>query len=109
MRIRLWSAFASNNSGSYTIVGSFRDAALAEEVARLAQEACDAHAAWREARSDEAEGESPLDAFLEREGLPAERPGRGEDWPLYGPKPTAIATGHQVILHAPYTLTMPPL
>ncbi|WP_437965533.1 ribosomal protein L7/L12 [Sorangium sp. So ce260] len=115
MRIRLFHAFASNNSGSYTIVGSFRDAATAEEVARLVQEVCDAHSAWLEARAAEPgaaapEGGSPLEAFARREGLRAgDHDGDGDDWPQYGPSPAAIAAGHQVIVHAPYTVTMPPL
>lgn len=109
MRIRLFNAFASNNSGSYTIVGSFRDAATAEEVARLVQEVCDAHSAWHEEHAYEEDSESPLDVFARREGLRADKPGRSDAWPEHGPKPTAIAAGHQVIVHAPYTVTMPPL
>ncbi|AUX44677.1 uncharacterized protein SOCE26_061440 [Sorangium cellulosum] len=114
MRIRLFNAFASNNSGSYTIVGSFRDAATAEQIARLVQEVCDAHSAWREARagaqeSGPGEGESPLEAFARREGLRADSPGRDDDWPDYGDSPAAVAVGHQVIVHAPYTVTMPPV
>ncbi|WP_437573960.1 ribosomal protein L7/L12 [Sorangium sp. So ce887] len=115
MRIRLFNAFASNNSGSYTIVGSFRDAATAEEVARLVQEVCDAHSAWLGARdaapaAAAPEGDSPLEAFAQREGLRADNHGGdGDDWPQYGPSPAAIAAGHQVIVHAPYTVTMPPV
>jgi ribosomal protein L7/L12 len=109
MRIRLFNAFASNNSGSYTIVGSFRDEATAEEVALLLQRACDAHSAWYEEHNDEQHGESPLDSFAQREGLPGDKPGRGEDWPQHGPKPSVVAASRQVVVHAPYTVTMPPL
>lgn len=109
MRIRLFTAFASNNSGSYTIVGSFRDAATAAEVARLVQEACDAHHAWHGEHNYEADGESPLEAFAQREGLHADKPGREDDWPAYGPAPTAVASDRQVIVHVPYTVTMPPV
>jgi ribosomal protein L7/L12 len=110
MRIRLFTAFASNNSGSYTIVGSFRDAATAAEVARVVQEACDTHHAWHEEHQYQAEGESPLDALAKREGLRADKPGREDDWPAaYGSPPTAIASDRQVIVHVPYTVTMPPI
>jgi ribosomal protein L7/L12 len=107
MRIRLYTAVASTNSGSYTIVGRFRDAATAEEVARVIQEACDAHHAWHEENSWTDDGVSPLDEFVRREGLSAEKPGRNDEWPQYGDKPTALASGRQVIVHAPYTVTMP--
>lgn len=107
MRIRLFHAFASNNSGSYTIVGSFEDAPAASEVARLIQEVSDAHHAWHEEHTWDEDGESPLDAFVRREGLRAVKPGRGDAWPQHGDKPTAMATGRQVVVHAPYTVTMP--
>jgi hypothetical protein len=112
MRIRLFHAFASNNSGSYTMVGSFRDASTAEEVARLIQEVSDEHHAWHEEHTWDEDGESPLDGFVRREGLRAradekQKPGRGDAWPQHGDKPTALATGSQVFIHAPYTVTMP--
>jgi hypothetical protein len=108
MRIRLYSAFASNNSGSYTIVGSFREQATAEEVARLIQEVCDAHDAWHHAHGEASGGDSPLDELARRERLHTERPGRGQDWPHHGDKPSAVAAGHQVLVHAPYTATLTP-
>lgn len=109
MRIRIYSAFASNNSGSYTIVGSFRDAAAAEEVARMIQEVCAAHHEWHETHAWAQDGDSPLDAFARREGLRAERPGRGEEWPNHGDAPSAVAIAHQVLVHAPYTVTLSPV
>jgi hypothetical protein len=107
MRIRLFHAFASNNSGSYAIVGSFQDASTAEEVARLIQEVSDEHHAWHEAHPWDNEGESPLDVFVRREGLRAVKPGREDAWPGYGEKPTAIAAGRQVLVYVPCTVTMP--
>jgi hypothetical protein len=89
MRIRLFNAFASNNSGSYTIVGSFRDEATAEEVALLLQRACDAHSAWYEEHNDEQHGESPLDSFAQREGLPGDKPGAGRTGPSTGRSPAS--------------------
>src|SRR5687768_9930431 len=107
MRIRLFHAFASNNSGSYTIVGFFQDASTTEEVARLIQEVSDEHHAWHEEHTWDEDGESPLDIFVRREGLRADKPGRGDAWPQHGDKPTAIAAGRHVLVHAPYTVTMP--
>src|SRR5688572_11453356 len=101
MRIRLFHAFASNNSGSYTIVGHFKDASTADEVARLIQEVSDEHHAWHEEHSWDEDGESPLDVFVRRQGLHAEKPGRNDEWPSYGDKPTAIAAGRQVVVYVP--------
>ncbi|MCB9564481.1 MAG: ribosomal protein L7/L12 [Kofleriaceae bacterium] len=111
MRIRLFVAFASNNSGSYTMVGRFADAATADDVARLVEELCVEHAAWNDAhdQGDDLALESPLDRFVAREGLRAVKPGRGDDWPQHGPPPRVIATGHQILLHAPYTASLSPV
>ncbi|MEZ4389777.1 MAG: ribosomal protein L7/L12 [Polyangiales bacterium] len=109
MRIRLFSAFASNNSGSYTLVGRFRDEATAEEVAEVLQRAIDAHEAWHDAHAFDETGDAPLDALARELGLRDARHGRGDDWPQYGPKPTALAAGRQVLVHAPYTVTLPPV
>jgi hypothetical protein len=109
MKIRLFHAFASNNSGSYTIVGSFGDAATAERVASVLKEACDAHHVWYEAHNYQEDGESPLDALAKREGLPGDKPGRTDDWPAHGPSPSIVATDRQVLVHVPCTVTMPPI
>ena len=109
MRIRIFQAFASNNSGSYTIVGSFRSAAAAEEVATLIGAVAQAHSAWFEQNQYAEDGESPLDAFAREHGLSEERPGREDAWPAHGDPPSVSAIGHQVLLHAPYTVTMPRL
>jgi ribosomal protein L7/L12 len=107
MRIRLFHAFASNNSGSYTLVGSFREAGRAEEVAALLREVMAAHDAWNEAHPWEEGGDAPLDAFAIAQGLTPGKHGRLDDWPQHGDAPTAIATDHQVLVHAPYTVTCP--
>ncbi len=109
MRIRVFRAFASNNSGSYTLVGSFRSPVAAERIAELLRAACAEHDAWHEAHTWEEDGEAPLDAFARKHGLHEEKPGRGDDWPQHGPAPEVLAIGHQVLLHAPYTVTLPRL
>ena len=109
MRIRLFSAFASNNSGSYTIVGRFADEAAAREVARVLEAASDAHHAWHRENDWTLEGPAPLDDLVRDHGLRAARHGRGDEWPCHGAKPSAVAVGSQVLVHAPYTLTLPPV
>jgi len=107
MRIRCFTAFASNNSGAYTLVGRFADAATAEEVARLLQQASDDHNAWHEQNTWEENGPAPLDAFVKAQGLRDARHGRGDAWPAHGEKPTVLAVGPRVMVHAPYTVTLP--
>jgi hypothetical protein len=109
MRIRIFQAFASNNSGAYTIVGSFKSMQAAEEVAALLKAICAEHDAWREEHDYDAESESPLDRFKREHGLTEDEPGRHDDWPEYGAAPTVLAVGYQVLLHAPRTVTMPRL
>lgn len=110
MRIRIYRAFASNNSGSYTLLGSFSTPAAAEHVAAELQALCDAHDDWIEATPYPYEGQAPLDTFVQANGLSAaEPPGRSDEWPEHGPKPAVVAAGHQVLFHVPYTVTMPPL
>lgn len=110
MRIRLYQAFASNNSGSYTLVGRFRDAATAAEVARILADVSAEHHAWLETRGNrnDAELESPLDRFVARERLRESKAGRGDDWPITDmSKVEVVATGHQVLVHVHYTASMP--
>lgn len=117
MRIRIWSAFASNNSGSYTIVGSFPSEAVAAEVAAALRDAFAAHEAWRGARDERPEGggggagddEPPLHRFILAEGLSLDSPtlGLSDDWPQYGPPPEVTAVGPQVVVYVDYTVTMP--
>jgi hypothetical protein len=109
MKIQVWNAFASNNSGSYTIVGAFRDVAVAAEVAKEIAAVCQAHSAWLGEDGDSGMIGSPLHAFIVEHGLRWEDGrGSGDDWPHYGDPPTAEAIGHRVIVHAPYTITIPP-
>jgi ribosomal protein L7/L12 len=110
MRIRLYQAFASNNSGSYTLVGRFSDAATAAEVARVLADVSAEHHAWLETRGNrnDAELESPLDRFVARERLRAGKPGRNDDWPMTDTSTVdVVASGHQVLVHVHYTVTMP--
>lgn len=109
MRIRLFSAFASNNSGAYTIVGRFADAEAAAGVAELLQGVVDAHSAWHEANPWEEGGAAPLDDFARAQGLREARHGRGDEWPQHGAPPTVLAVDRQVVVHAPYTVTLPPV
>lgn len=106
MKIELWRAFASNNSGSYTIVGSFPTeadaAAAAAELAAVIAE----HEAW--VKDEDAPPPSPLRQWAESLGLRA-LPGdvRDDAWPHYGSTPTVGAVGSQLLLFVDYTVTMP--
>jgi len=115
MRIRLWNAFASNNSGSYTIVGTFHDAATAKAVAAELQSLCDAECEWQRRQWNPASrgGPRPV-ASLARQLDPDAKdlPGPDADddqWPdlSFAEPPRVTHTSHQVVLHAPYTVTMP--
>lgn len=104
MRIRAWNAFASNNSGSYVIVGSFPTAELASEVAAELQDVATAHSAWYELHDESSQ--SPLDAYATKLGLSYEP--KYDDWPQYsGKPPSAWAIDTQVFVHSDYTVTMP--
>lgn len=113
MRIRIWNAFASNNSGSYVIVGNFRSEERASEVAAELLDVAKAHSAWRaEHGHEEAVAGaplSPIDAFARRHGIPLED--GEEDWPQYSKAehPAVWSIGHQVFVHVDYTVTMPRL
>lgn len=113
MKIKIWQAFASNNSGSYTIVGSFDTPELATEVAAALRTMAGQHTAWLEnARGTEfTEGVSPLGAFAQEHGL-SWVSGRGtwDEWPEHDDSniPAVIALGHQVLVHVGYTVSMPP-
>lgn len=115
MRIHIWNAFASNNSGSYTIVGRFPSSELAAQVAAELAKVLTAHDAWLKAESEKQqvwspEGTSPLREFIQRHRLTWEEGlGTQDDWPRYGDKdaPDAWAIGDQVIVHHDYTMTLP--
>ncbi len=109
MRIHVWNAFASNNSGSYTIVGRFPSEELAARVAAELSEVLAAHAQWRKSatvpRGDwegpEPETPSPLRAFTQAHSL-------SQTWADWGDQGAlrAWSTGHQVFLHDPWTLEL---
>lgn len=107
MRIFLFQAFASNNSGSYTIVGTFDDAATAENVAGILSKVTADHDAWHKEHEWNEDGISPLDAFVKEFGLHDSKPGRGDEWPSFEDSPTVFVSGEQVLVHAPYTVSMP--
>lgn len=109
MRVRLFDAFASNNSGSYTIVGTFETAETAADVARVLAAVCDEHARWMENEKNPLENSesAPLVQWARGNGLTEPTPGCSDDWPQYGPAPTVCAADRFVLLVAPYTVTMP--
>ena len=110
--IRVLSAFASNNSGSYTLIGSLPDAMRAREIVEEIARVCDEHSVWLEARDRNERTEiPPLHAFAKKNGLTLDSKdvGLSDDWPQHGPPPRAIAVGSQVLLHVDYTVTMPRL
>ena len=107
MRIRIWNAFASNNSGSYVIVGTFPSKELAAEVAAEWRTLIADHSTWREANEDEIKSASPLAAYAKQLGLTYADEVYSDDWPAYGAEPEAWATDHQVFVYADYTVTMP--
>lgn len=108
MRIRLFQSFASNNSGSYTIVGRFKTAEDAAEVARVLGEICAAHHSWYEGQERaDSPSESPLDRLVRAEGLSESEPGRGDDWPWASYQPVVLAVGHQVVVYVAMAFTMP--
>src|SRR5262249_49958893 len=104
MRIRIWNAFASNNSGSYTIVGQFPTPELARDVAVELAPVIAEHNAWFDA--DARELTSPLESFALQQDLTLECI---DEWPQNGgnDSPEIIAIDHQVIIHHDFTATMP--
>ena len=112
MKVKVWNAFASNNSGSYTIVGSFPSCEIAEEVARELTEVLQSHSDWLSAKANwsrlpEAFEESPFSKFIKRHGLhPKENEG-GIWTDCDDDIPQAFAIESKVIVHHDYTITMP--
>lgn len=105
MRIRVWNAFASNNSGSYTIVGVFEDEATAAGVARELGPIFAAQTAW----ARDGKGPSPLEEYAAALSLPWKE--EYECWPRYGGKdvPDVVAVDTHVLVHHEYTATLPRL
>ena len=109
MRIRIWNAFASNNSGSYVIVGSFPSEDRAAEVAAELREVARAHSAWLAVYDPPPSPPSPLAQYAARHGVPYDDAELGEDWPQHSSNehPDVWAIGHQVFVYSDYTVTMP--
>lgn len=116
MKIKIWNAFASNNSGSYTIVGSFAKNEIAEEVAAELLLMAQAHSKWLEAA--EAQGdfsnssESPIERFSKKHGLENFGEAINDDfWPQYSDDitPKIFAIENKVVIHHEYTVSMPRL
>ncbi len=112
MRVRVWNAYASNNSGSYTIVGRLPSAEVAERTASELREMIDAHTAWRAAWDGKTGLEqSPLARFCQSHGLPwTEGQGGWDDWPSYGDdnRPRVVVSDRQIVVHHEYTVGLPP-
>ncbi|HEX4461701.1 MAG TPA: hypothetical protein VIA18_27160 [Polyangia bacterium] len=111
MKVRIWNAYASNNSGSYTIVGLLPSQEVAQSVAVELEALIAAHSQWL-ATDDPSAGaeDSPLAAFCRANDLHWEPAfGDSEDWPNFGDgAPRVVAAGPQVIVHSHFTLSLPP-
>jgi hypothetical protein len=110
MRVRIWNAYASNNSGSYTIVGSLPSQEIAREVAAELAAMIEAHTAWLEAKGADDVSGSPLAAFCNAHGLTwSDSDAMGDGWPEYSDdnRPRVAAVGSQVVVHHEYTLSLP--
>jgi hypothetical protein len=108
MRISLWNAYASNNSGSYTIVGGFSDPETAARAVEALRPVLAAHTAWHEQQGRGDLADSPLARFAVQCGVPIDSV--DEEWPEYGGEsncPEVLASGHQILLHHSYTASMP--
>lgn len=109
----MWNAFASNNSGSYSIVGSFPAVETAELVAAELLPVIRAHSDWMNTRPDwnapeGARSPSPLGLWAVENGLQWTGDG-AEEWPEYSGDniPSVIVAGSQVLIHDDYTVSMP--
>ncbi|MBI3271780.1 MAG: hypothetical protein HYZ53_22505 [Planctomycetes bacterium] len=105
MRIRVWNAFAGNNSGSYTIVGRFRDAAQADEIVGLLTPLILEQTRWF--ANPQSARPSPLERLAIQDSL--EWDAEDGDWPEYGGKesPEILRIGNQVLIHHDYTVSLP--
>jgi hypothetical protein len=108
MRIRVFRAFASNNSGSYTLVGHFETIEDAREAEEALARVCAEHSAWLETTQGADGGDPPLNRFARDQGLHLTPYSLEGDWPDGAP-PGVARVGLQVLVHVPYTVTMPPV
>jgi hypothetical protein len=107
MRIRIWNAYASNNSGSYTIVGRFNSDDAAAKVAAELLALVKAQCSWAAANDGKP---SPLVTFAEKNGLSSYAGmGARDDWPEYSQQdhPEVWTVGSQLFLYSDYQVTMP--
>lgn len=108
MKIQIWNAFASNNSGSYTIVGGSLDAEVLSRAVELLKPVLIAHDEWHQNREARPIIESPLARFAVAQGIPVGTV--DEEWPFYGDDsnvPQVVALGGQVLIHHSYTTGLP--
>ena len=110
MKVRIWNAYASNNSGSYTIVGMLPSREVAQAVAAELTTLISAHTKWLQPPNPGADpSDSPLAAFC-RDNLLHWEPRfvTGQNWPEYDDPPRVVAADRQVIVHSHYTVSLPP-
>jgi hypothetical protein len=108
MRIRILRAFSGNNSGSYVLVGTFREAKAAEALASELQRVFEAHGKWLETQGSLRADTSPLHEYATDQGLNTSTDvGTGDEWPTYGTTPTALHVDGQVLVFVDYSVTFP--
>jgi len=108
MRVRILRAFSGNNSGSYVLVGSFRDASAIEGLATELRDVFAAHAKWLETVHAMRTESSPLHEYATAQGLRTEKDvGSDDDWPTYGGLPRVEATSAQLLVFVDYSVTFP--
>jgi len=101
--VRSYTAFASNNSGSYTLVGSFETSERASEIAAMLNQLA-------EDMEDPERTTNPVQKLLRAAGLDAPHDvAEHDDWPdlVYAPSPEAVAVDRQVWWYCGYTISMP--
>jgi len=112
MKIKLWQAYASNNSGSYTIVGWFANAELAQQVTCDLNGLLKKYNAWIFFNKCTTE-RSPLEEFAEQHKLVFDPGNAEDDWPMafsddvLPEPPRAIALRNKVVIHHQYTILLP--
>jgi len=107
VRIRVWNAYASNNSGSYTIAGRFDSGDAAAKVAAELLALVKAQSAWAAGNGARP---SPLATFAQKNGLSAyEGMGEDDDWPEHTQQehPEVWTVGAQLFLYSDYQVSMP--
>ena len=106
MRIRVWNAYASNNSGSYIIVGRFDSDEFAATVAAELLDLVKAQSAWAKGNGHQP---SPLTSFAKKNGLSShQEPGADQNWPEYSQQehPDVWTVGSQIFLYSDYQVSM---